>query len=81
MKPFREFVTVKEPSCCAETKYEHVSSSDDRLQWVTTTGYTRLIADSTTQQSRKQRVFYFGLDTGTCTSADSYAGLASMPVS
>ncbi len=63
------------PSNCRETKYDYVSSSDDRIQWITRTGYTKNVSDTVSQQIRKQRFFYFGLDTGTCTSGDSYSGL------
>ena len=63
------------PSGCTETKYEYVSSTDDRVQWITTTGYTKLVDNTTPQQISKQRIFYFGLDTSVCTSGDSYTGL------
>ena len=63
------------PSGCRETKYEYVSATDDRVQWTTRSGSTKNVAGTVSQQVRKQRVFYFGLDTGVCTSGDSYAGL------
>jgi len=64
------------PAGCRETKFDYISTTDDRLQWVTETGSTRSTADVVSQQIRKYRTFYFGLDTGqTCDSTDSYAGL------
>ena len=64
------------PSGCRETKYDYVSGSDNRIQWITTTGNTRLTDGTKPQQIRKQRFYYFGLDTSICTSSDSYTGLA-----
>lgn len=65
------------PANCYENKYTYVSSTDDRLQTLTTTGYTwdKVTDSSATQRAVKQRTYYFGLDTGVCTSADSYTGL------
>lgn len=67
---------VSLPANCSEVKYQYVSGTDDRIQWVTQTGYTKLLNDTTQQQMRKSRYFYFGLDTGTCASSgDWYTGL------
>ncbi len=64
------------PSGCRETKYEYVSSTDDRIQWVTQTGNTRGVSGAVSSQVRKHRSFYYGLDTGTCASSgDWYTGL------
>jgi YD repeat-containing protein len=68
---------VSLPANCYENKFSYVSSTDDRLQTLTTTGYTwnQVTDSSATQRSVKQRTYYFGLDTGVCTSGDSYTGL------
>ncbi len=67
---------VSLPAGCRETKYEYVSSTDDRVQWVTQTGSTRLTNDSVASAVIKYRTYYFGLDTGTCpSSGDWYTGL------
>jgi hypothetical protein len=65
------------PANCYENKFTYVSSTDDRLQTLTTTGYTwnQVTDSSATQRAVKQRTYYFGLDTGVCTSGDSYTGL------
>ncbi|MCC7383998.1 MAG: hypothetical protein IT384_19305 [Deltaproteobacteria bacterium] len=63
------------PSGCSETKYSYVSTTDDRIQWVTRTGNTRLINDTKPQQIRKSRTFYYGLDTSVCPTANPYTGL------
>lgn len=63
------------PSGCRETRYDYVSSGDNRVQWVTNTGYSRLTDGTKPLQTRKRRFYYFGLDTTECTSTDSYAGL------
>jgi YD repeat-containing protein len=66
---------VSRPSGCSEVAYTYVSSTDGRLQWITQTGTTRLISGSTVEQVRKQRTFFYGLDTSICVSTDSYTGL------
>jgi hypothetical protein len=57
---------------CLETAYAYLSSSDNRVQTLTTTGYTKLVDNSTPQQIRVQRMFYYGVDTGVCASSGDY---------
>jgi YD repeat-containing protein len=63
------------PAGCTELKFDYLSSTDDRVQWITRTGSTRTTNGYIAQEIRKERSFYFGVDTGVCTSGDSYSGL------
>ncbi len=61
------------PSGCLERATTYVSATDDRVQKTTTKGYSRQINGSIPLDTRVMRNYYFGLDTGVCSSADSYA--------
>ena len=63
---------VSLPSGCLERATAYVSATDDRVQTTTTKGYSRQINGSIPLDTRVVRNYYFGLDTGVCTSADSY---------
>jgi YD repeat-containing protein len=57
---------------CLETKYEYVSPTDNRVETSTTTGYTKLINDTTPTLVRVRRHYYYGLDSSVCPSSGDF---------